>query len=450
MKVTEPIQEKEFRMSFQITNEQYKFMTGFLMKKILIVSMIVLVTSMFFGGCKTTMEATGQYNQRLDVYNNLMHAFECKPYFQNDTCLKIYFSFYPAVFQRGMDTIAQKRYIMAEIELLLYHSIASKMPFDTVRHQFRYDINSPNNKRITDSICIGDFKSDEFYIKTRFFDPQKKHESSYINLFPDPSNEKGRDYFRHVCNDGSVGTSPVIANTNKVFQVEYSGSQHDWISVHFYQRDFPVADPPFVQKPTVPFDYTPDSVFLLPLRNNRTDFISLNKKGFYHFQTDTLINSGFTLFCLYNGYPAIKNPSQMIGPLRYIATNKEYKSLESSKNIKAALDTFWLDVAGNKKIGRNFIQKYYNRVLEANFLFFSYHEGWKTDRGMIYIIFGKPDIVYFEEDMEHWIYGEEQNWKSLEFSFIRVVNPFSYNDFSLIRSAIYEDSWFYILQTWRR
>ena len=83
---------------------------------------------------------------------------------------------------------------------------------------------------------------------------------------------------------------------------------------------------------------------------------------------------------------------------------------------------------------RTLIREFYTRVESANNYFTSYLEGWKTDRGIIYIIYGVPNVVYKNKDYENWIYGEENNMMSINFTFHRVNNPASNNDFSLSRS----------------
>ena len=44
--------------------------------------------------------------------------------------------------------------------------------------------------------------------------------------------------------------------------------------------------------------------------------------------------------------------------------------------------------------GNGFQEGYYRRVRFANEEFTQYKDGWKTDRGMIYILFGPPNQVF--------------------------------------------------------
>jgi len=82
--------------------------------------------------------------------------------------------------------------------------------------------------------------------------------------------------------------------------------------------------------------------------------------------------------------------------------------------------------------------------------FSSYLEGWKSDRGIIYIIFGPPNIVNKEGQVETWYYGTSQSIRSIAFNFYIVNDPFSDNDYVLARSANYKNSWYIAIGTWRR
>ncbi|MBD3616394.1 MAG: GWxTD domain-containing protein [Gracilimonas sp.] len=92
-------------------------------------------------------------------------------------------------------------------------------------------------------------------------------------------------------------------------------------------------------------------------------------------------------------YPAVKTTRQMAEPLAYIMTDKEYEqlmSIENEDSLKMAMDRFWLSNIKNSNLAEEVISLYYHRVEEANKQFSNYKEGWKTDLGMVYILFGPP------------------------------------------------------------
>ena len=114
------------------------------------------------------------------------------------------------------------------------------------------------------------------------------------------------------------------------------------------------------------------------------------------------------------------------------------------------MDKFWLDVGGNYERGRGLIKAYYSRVQEANRLYTSYLEGWKTDRGMMHMIFGKPQSIYRDGETEQWTYNNMPGFPEMLFVFRKMNNPFTVNDYALIRQQSYENVWYIAVDQWRQ
>ena len=120
-------------------------------------------------------------------------------------------------------------------------------------------------------------------------------------------------------------------------------------------------------------------------------------------------------------------------------------------SILTGLSMYFLNVCkGNQTLAKQIIKSYYKRVADANKLFSTYKEGWKTDRGVIYIVFGPPSIVYRSMQGESWTYGEESNYRSLTFNFTMINNPFTNNDFTLERTTVYKNPWYRAVDSWRQ
>jgi GWxTD domain-containing protein len=272
----------------------------------------------------------------------------------------------------------------------------------------------------------------------------------YQNI--DKSSHNSRQYFYVSQEDDNE--SPVIKNhfsigeKIKIFHTYINARQY---FVRYYNRDFSIAAPPFASVVSKPFDYKADSIFVIDVIDNQA-VLEISKQGFYHIQIDTTINKeGLTIFSFQNNsYPEIKTLNDLLQPLRYITSKQEYDDLNASDAKKELLDKFWITGAGNPDRAKELISNYYNRVQLANTYFTSYLEGWKTDRGMIYIIFGPPNIIYKAADRENWIYGEENNLMSLNFNFFLVTNPFTEKDYLLDRSIVYKNNWYRAVDTWRQ
>lgn len=236
----------------------------------------------------------------------------------------------------------------------------------------------------------------------------------------------------------------------EAFQIQCNNPNCDTLAVRYYNRSYPIARPPFDESGQETFSFQPDSLFLLRTIDGQSSPINWERPGLYHIQYDTAKKAGLTLFRYSKDFPKIKTAEDMLGPMRYITSLKEFKRLREHPNTKLVIDSLWLNMAGNPDRAAQRIRDYYSHVQDANRLFSSYHEGWKTDRGMIYIVFGPPDIVYRNEGVEEWTYGETGNLSSFRFTFAKIRNPFTDNDYALLRSPLLKEIWYIAVESWRR
>jgi GWxTD domain-containing protein len=220
--------------------------------------------------------------------------------------------------------------------------------------------------------------------------------------------------------------------------------------VRYYNRVFPLPAPPFASSNATPFDYNADSLFTLQKDETDTLGITLSKPGFYHIQADTNSNEGLTLFRFADDFPFVKKQKDLLEPLRYLTSKQEYELMTANNNSKKAVDSFWVTAGGDHDRARELVRKFYTKVEYANKYFSSYIEGWKTDRGLIYIVYGPPSVVYKASDSESWEYGEANNFNSLTFTFLKVINPFTDEDYRLERNPIFKTSWFNAVEMWRQ
>ncbi|PAU93541.1 GWxTD domain-containing protein [Aliifodinibius salipaludis] len=92
-------------------------------------------------------------------------------------------------------------------------------------------------------------------------------------------------------------------------------------------------------------------------------------------------------------FPAVESVRELARPLYYLmgrGDHEELMAISDTDSLKQAMDRFWLKNIGNKREAQQVIEQYYTRVEEANKRFSNFKEGWKTDRGMVYILFGEP------------------------------------------------------------
>ena len=90
----------------------------------------------------------------------------------------------------------------------------------------------------------------------------------------------------------------------------------------------------------------------------------------------------------------ISNVDEALDQMRYIVTDKEYKRVKKAKRKEREklFYQFWEDRdPSSGTVVNELMDQYYYRVSYTNEHFASFQPGWKTDMGMIYILFGPPD-----------------------------------------------------------
>jgi len=187
---------------------------------------------------------------------------------------------------------------------------------------------------------------------------------------------------------------------------------------------------------------------------NRGDFLAnipktLTDEGYYFFQSDSTASSGLLLRTVHEAFPKVKDWSEMVEMVTYISTKKEHESLLLAQDKKKALDAYWLNLTRNEEAAKELIRNYFKMVEFSNILFTDFKEGWKTDRGMVYIVMGPPQEVNFFEDREVWAYAGIDDSSKIRFTFTRVKTILSPHFYTLNRSRAYQPIWFKNISQWR-
>lgn len=218
--------------------------------------------------------------------------------------------------------------------------------------------------------------------------------------------------------------------------------------VEFYANDYSLPPPPFSQKETSLYPSVPDSGFTIASPDNHSFSFKVAKQGIYYVRLDSVTSGSFMVLGVESNFPKVQSHAQMIAASRFIMNKEEYQKLISATDKQAAIEAFWVSLAGSEERAKELIKRYYNRVQDANSYFTSHIEGWKTDMGMIYLIFGTPAKTYKTEGMETWEYYIN-NAPPLTYRFEKIKNPFSENCYKLQRSINYKDPWTIAVSYWR-
>jgi GWxTD domain-containing protein len=252
--------------------------------------------------------------------------------------------------------------------------------------------------------------------------------------------------------------NPVL-RVDEFVNLVYLSGHVDSLYISFYKPFRLHPDPPTMLLPEKSIDYGPDTTVALPYCDTLP--IMFPREGIYMCGVKRDVKDGFAFFNFGATYPEMNTPEVMIEPLAYLATEDELNDMRSALKPKVALDEFWIKCGGNVAKARELIRIYYTRVLYSNYYFTSYKEGWRTERGMIYIIYGPPDKVYKNPEGESWGYRKpviKSSWGTryhvkeeyLYFNFKKKESIFSDNDYYISRSETLISFWEQAIAAWKK
>lgn len=155
-------------------------------------------------------------------------------------------------------------------------------------------------------------------------------------------------------------------------------------------------------------------------------------------------------------FPRLTEVDDLISSLAYIASDREIEVIRegtTANERRRRFDAFWGNLFNDRRAAAAVVRHYYERVEQANLLFTSYKEGWKTDRGMVYVLFGSPEYVETRPDAETWYYDLSSQGGLSTFVFDRASfyfpNRSAFENWVLQRSNSYETLWRRAVRRWR-
>jgi GWxTD domain-containing protein len=131
----------------------------------------------------------------------------------------------------------------------------------------------------------------------------------------------------------------------------------------------------------------------------------------------------------------VKDLDKAIKQLRYIATQDEIDYIETATTTsekQKRFEEYWKKQDPTPNTDRNeAFEEYYERLNYADRSFKSYNDGWLTDKGNVYVVFGKPDNAErYAGYADNRIYEKWTYLSNREFLF---VDNTGFGDFRLIR-----------------
>lgn len=246
------------------------------------------------------------------------------------------------------------------------------------------------------------------------------------------------------------GITPILnsfINKQQTFQLKSINDFNAPVHVFYYAQYFDEGVPPMIiEDQRTSKELKIDSVFTIQVNES----FSLKNEGLYFFQKDSSSANGVGIRVQNPHFPLLKTFDKVIEPLIYISTRSETDAIRNTQNPNEAFEKYWLKLTKIPSLATSTVRNYYERVGGANYLFTNFEEGWKSDMGLIYIIYGPPNDVYKSEEIIDWVYNRDLTMPVVRFSFYKVKNVFTDQHYTLLRKKNYDKNWFKAVELWRK
>ena len=308
------------------------------------------------------------------------------------------------------------------------------------------DIISENRKSSVFKAMLS-LKEGIYDLQVRVNDVQRNSEYK-TNIVLDKSNRTNKQNFLALSQSTGLAVSPSqILKGDSILIESLRNIGLSKLFLFEYNSDIKLPPAPFsIATPEIPA--VADAIKkTLPLENGLArHYVSENLQII---STTENPNSGYSFVAFTHDYPEVKKKSELHPPLRYLTTKQEFENITKARNPKEKVDLFWIECGGSKDRARALIAEYYDRVQIANTHFNSYTEGWRTDRGMIYLVFGEPTKITSTVNQQTWVYGDDSNGTGLKFVFTKSESVWSDNVYILRRDPMFKTHWERMVTAWR-
>ncbi len=273
-----------------------------------------------------------------------------------------------------------------------------------------------------------------------------KNKSYYLDIpistnanFPNPS-------FLIFDKDGTIPIFRNHVNIGTPIRIKDAFSTEGSFEINGQTNNKPVAMPPFDETRLNP----PTKVLLDTIYgSNHDEIFTFNIEGLYTITDSNNKDNRIGILVTDKFFPYYGDYKRMTQPLIYISTGIEFNALRESTDTKDKFEDFVINtINDNPSIASDFVKYYYRRVKNAGYFFTDSQEGWKTDKGMLYQIFGNPRQVFRNETSELWVYAFQGGGR-IRYTFDIQSGEGGIKEFSLIRGKKYREIWMSAVTRWR-
>jgi GWxTD domain-containing protein len=406
---------------------------------------IVCSVAVFFIACTPAKTA---YSSRENLYKKSTQDLGTKllAFHVNDSLTNLFFTFGNENFLYKRPDTSAWFYALVKVRYVLHDAKTQQIVDSGSTVLSDRQTENVSSRQMSGSLPIKCYTQKEYVCDVTIYDSNKKLRFPYVILI-DKTSAATRQNFLLLSKEGKILFDYNLHPRDTVLIQSFTNKENNFVADHF-RRDFPLPPNPYTPVERTTFNYKPDSSFTISRSSGRFTVV-VPEKGFYHIITKKETKDGLTIYSTHPSFPGIKDETEMIKCIRYITLNSEYNQLLASDDKKKAIDEFWKEKGGSNERAKELLKKYYGRVMQANKLFTSFQLGWQTDRGMIYVVFGPPNAMHKYSNSETWVYGDENLPTSIRFNFMKVINPFTDNDFVLERNEQYKLPWHQAVTGWK-
>jgi GWxTD domain-containing protein len=137
--------------------------------------------------------------------------------------------------------------------------------------------------------------------------------------------------------------------------------------------------------------------------------------------------------------------SKAIKELRYVASGGDIDNIEAGQTQEEKqrrFEEFWKKLDPTPQTERNeAFEDYYSRIDYADKEFKSYNEGWLTDMGQVYIVYGKP--MFIEKTPSYTVGRKYERWTYADNRQFIFVDNTGFGDFRLASPPMVSDKYKY-------
>lgn len=408
--------------------------------------LIVFILIIFSVSCLTqkpqrTKTNASEYNPTSFVLHPQFKIFHI-----SDSYSKLYIKLYTNELQFSSANEDRVNQAVIKVKYVIKPSVKSNTILDSAQTTLKIK-KTQNQTSIISFFKINNIKKEHYIIEIYMVDIYANKKSHTFVRVNNSNDDNGQYYFSIKAKNKKPVFTEYFRLSDSLI-IMHKNTLIKNIQIKHFKNNFPEAEKPSDTDDINSLQLKPDTSWKVHATLGKVPF-KVKKRGLYLVKADTLKHKGMLKINFSNTYPLITKSEDLVKATKYLTSEDEFNRMMQSDNKKLSIDNFWLQATKNKERAREVLKIWYNRAIYANYYFTSYKEGWKTDRGMIYMVYGPPDDIKNFDDAEKWIYINTKEVKKLEFIFVIPEQAISGNDFILLRDAKYVTSWNRAIKSWR-